>query len=42
LKQSAKPLGLLNGPVLTTYSPVWEGDDIVESLVIAFLLVVGE
>ena len=42
VEQSAEPLGFVDGPVLTTYSLVWEGDDIIEALGIAFVLMVGE
>ena len=42
VKQSAQPLGFANSPVLTTGSLVGERDDIVEPLMIAFVLVVGE
>jgi hypothetical protein len=39
---SAQPLGFENGPVLRTGSVVREGDDIIESLMIAFVLMVGQ
>jgi len=41
VEQSTKPLGFSNGPVLTTCALVGEGDDIIESLMIAFVLMVG-
>src|SRR5664279_4209310 len=42
IEQAAQPLGFSNGSVLTNGSLVGEGDDIVESLMIAFMLMVGE
>src|ERR1022692_4929538 len=42
VEQSAKPLGFQNGPVLTNCSLVRERDDIVEPLMIAFVLMVGK
>jgi hypothetical protein len=42
VEQTAQPLGFMNRPVLPVYSFVGEGDDIGESLMIAFMLVVGQ
>src|SRR5271157_980978 len=42
IEQSAQPLGFSNGPVATTGWLAGEGDDIVETLMIAFMLMVGE
>src|SRR5438876_173040 len=42
VEQSAQLLGFANSPVLTTGPLVGERDDIVEPLMIAFVLVVGE
>jgi hypothetical protein len=42
IEQAAQPLGFSNGSVLTNGSLVGEEDDIVESLMIAFMLMVGE
>ena len=42
VEQSTQPLGFSNGPVLTKCSLVGEGDDIIESLMITFVLMVGK
>src|SRR5271157_4611177 len=42
IEQSAQPLGFSNGPVARTGLLAGEGDDIVETLMIAFMLVVGK
>jgi len=42
VEQSAQPLGFMNRPVLTVCSLVGEGDDMVESLMIALVLMVGQ
>src|SRR5208337_1044908 len=42
IEQAAQPLGFSNGPVATTGWLAGEGDDIVETLMIAFMLMVGE
>jgi len=41
-EQSAQPLGFANRPSLATCACVGEGDDIGESLMIAFVLMVGQ
>src|SRR5271167_347366 len=42
IEQAAQPLGFSNGPVARTGLLAGEGDDIVETLMIAFMLMVGE
>src|SRR5208337_2920704 len=42
IEQAAQPLGFSNGPVAATGLLAGEGDDIVETLMIAFKLMVGE
>src|SRR5271157_2492089 len=42
IEQAAQPLGFSNGPVGRTGLLAGEGDDIVETLMIAFMLMVGE
>ena len=42
VEQSAQPLGFVNDPGLATCACVGEGDDIGESLMIAFVLMVGQ
>jgi hypothetical protein len=42
VEQSAKPLGFANSPILANYSLVGEGDDIIEPLMITFVLMVGK
>ena len=42
VEQSTQAFGLVNDPGLATCACVGEGDDIVESLMIAFVLMVGQ
>ena len=42
VEQSTQALGLVNDPGLATCACVGEGDDIFESLMIAFVLIVGQ
>jgi hypothetical protein len=42
IEESAQPLGFANSPVQTTCSLIGERDDIIESLMIAFVLMVGQ
>jgi hypothetical protein len=42
VEQSTQALGFVNEPGLATCARVGEGDDIVESLMIAFVLMVGQ
>src|SRR5271167_2783160 len=42
IEQAAQPLGFSNDPVARTGLLAGEGDDIVETLMIAFMLMVGE
>src|SRR5208337_4661877 len=42
IEQAAQPLGFSNGPVATTGLLAGEGDDIVKTMMIAFMLMVGK
>src|SRR5271167_350223 len=42
IEQAAQPFGFSNGPVARSGLLAGEGDDIVESLMIAFMLMVGK
>jgi hypothetical protein len=42
IEQAAKALTFANGPVLTTCALVGEGDEIIKSLMITFVLMVGK
>jgi len=42
VKQSAKPLGFANARFAAAGSRIGEGDDIVQSLMVSFVMIVGE